>query len=686
MPIGPRLRLASPLLIGGGLLLAIWIFGALFAGHSYWRELDRSQSYNSRLSASLGHNISSVISNLDVALRRSEEALSLEWNRFRFERYRALDFLSATFTGLPQVTRVLVTDPDGVLLFDSRSRNLRGIYPLPRDYIPAGKEYAGKLIVGTAVQVGDASEVIGFSRHVTSVQGGRLGTVTAMVRRDFFMAIFNAADMGVTGQSALFRREGRVLETANSTLLPFEQAPIWALQFLDVNGPCCAETRVELLPEPHILTYQKIEGFDLLLGVAVMQAEAMARWREDTRNYAGLGALLSLVVIGSMVMLHRSQHRQREAMQLLARREDELRTIFANAGAGIVLLGRDGIIHAANEAFAKIVGRRVAELIGTSIHALTHPDDIKVTESNLGQQVGTGIVYEKRYVRTTGHSVWVEVSLTPQSEASAGTEGNLVAVVTDVTERRRAEENLAAKAEELSRSNTELEQFAYVASHDLQEPLRMVVSYLQLLERRHGADLSADAREYIGFAVKGAHRMSSLIRDLLEYSRAGRTSSPLEEIDARTAVEDALTTLQASIEGADAAVTVFDGQALLMSRPSDLTRLFVNLIGNALKYRDANRPIQIQVGCEDLGTVWEFSVVDTGIGFSAEYEDRIFKLFQRLHSASSYEGTGIGLAICRKVVEGYGGKIWCTSTEGVGSTFYFQLPKSGISSLQTGTP
>lgn len=677
MSFRSRLRMLLPLILGGGLLLAIWAFGALFATHSYWRELERAQIYNARLATSLAYNFSSVVANIDVALRRSEETLAREWQRLQFERYRALDFLAATFTGLPQVTRVLVTDPNGVLLFDSRSRNLRGIFPLPRDYVPVDAGAAGGLLVGPAVQAGDLSESIGFSRHVMSSQGERLGTVTALVRRDFFMTVFNASDMGTAGQSVLYRRQGRVVESQTSTFLPPERAPDWALQFLAADGPCCAETRVGESPQPHIVTYHKIEGFDLLLGVAVGQDRAMDRWREDTRNYTLLGGLLSLVVIGAMVMLHRSLDRQQQAIRLLSVRESQLHSIFTNAGAGIVLLGRDGTIHTANDAFARIVGRRVHDLIGVNIQSLTHPEDIDRTESSLGAISPVGLVYEKRYLRPNGAPVWVEVSLTPQGGDEDAGSDNLVAVITDISVRRVAEQNLAAKADELARSNTELEQFAYVASHDLQEPLRMVVSYLQLLERRHGADLSQDGREYIAFAVRGAHRMSSLIRDLLDYSRAGRGTAPLEEVDARDVLTDVLQSLKASIEDAGAVIRPFDGQALLTCRQTDLSRLFVNLIGNALKYRAEGRAPEISITCEDLGTVWEFAVKDNGIGFPPEYEDRIFKLFQRLHPVTEYEGTGIGLAICRKLVDGYGGRIWCSAQEGQGATFFFQLPKAG---------
>lgn len=224
----------------------------------------------------------------------------------------------------------------------------------------------------------------------------------------------------------------------------------------------------------------------------------------------------------------------------------------------------------------------------------------------------------------------------------------------------------------LERSNQELEQFAYVASHDLQEPLRMVASYCQLLERRYSASLDDEAREFIGYAVDGATRMQALINDLLTYSRVGRQDAPLEPLDCNRVLEDVLVNLSQAVEEADAVVEVASLPRVQGDR-SQLSRLFQNLIGNAIKFRGGRRP-EIGVAAEPDGDVIRFSVRDNGIGIDPRHADRVFAIFQRLHSRAEYPGTGIGLAVCRRIVERHAGRIWLESEPGVGTTFLFTLP------------
>jgi two-component system, chemotaxis family, sensor kinase Cph1 len=251
--------------------------------------------------------------------------------------------------------------------------------------------------------------------------------------------------------------------------------------------------------------------------------------------------------------------------------------------------------------------------------------------------------------------------------------GGFVTTYSDVTEQRRAEKQLAEHARDLERSNSELEQFAYVASHDLQEPLRMVASYCQLLHRRYKGKLDQDADEFIGFAVEGATRMQRMINELLNYSRVGRKSAGFAPVEAGAAVEAALGGLAAAIEESGAVVTVGElpqvvGEALL------LQQLFQNLVGNALKFRRDDAAPEIEIAAERGDGAWQFSVRDNGIGIESEYAERIFLLFQRLHERTKYPGTGIGLALCKKVVEHHGGRIWVDSEPGAGSVFKFTIP------------
>ena len=242
----------------------------------------------------------------------------------------------------------------------------------------------------------------------------------------------------------------------------------------------------------------------------------------------------------------------------------------------------------------------------------------------------------------------------------------------DITERKRVEEALQKTAAELARSNVELEQFAYVASHDLQEPLRMVSSYTQLLAKRYGDLLDQDAREFIDYAVDGATRMQRLINDLLTYSRVATRGKPLEAMDSHAALGEAINNLGASIEENHAIVTT-DDLPMVKADYSQLVQVFQNLVGNAIKFRGEDPPHVHVSACRD-GEKWVFSVSDNGIGIAPEYYDQIFQIFQRLHGADRYPGTGIGLALCKRIAERHGGTIWVESEPDKGSVFYFTVP------------
>ncbi len=243
----------------------------------------------------------------------------------------------------------------------------------------------------------------------------------------------------------------------------------------------------------------------------------------------------------------------------------------------------------------------------------------------------------------------------------------------ELDERRRAELQLARYADELARSNAELEQFAYVASHDLQEPLRMVASFTQLLGKRYRGKLDQDADEFIGFAVDGANRMQRLINDLLAYSRVGTRGKPLGPTDCNVVFKQARDNLAKAIEESSA-VIYQDPLPVVAADEVQLLQVFQNLIANAIKFHGPEPP-QIQVTAARRDHERIFAIKDNGIGIAPEHQKRIFAIFQRLHHRSEYPGTGIGLAICKKIVERHGGRIWVESQLGKGSTFYFSLPE-----------
>jgi len=246
-----------------------------------------------------------------------------------------------------------------------------------------------------------------------------------------------------------------------------------------------------------------------------------------------------------------------------------------------------------------------------------------------------------------------------------------------VAERTRAMEKLERTMVELERSNKELEQFAYVASHDLQEPLRSISGFLQLLEKRYAGQLGEDADLFIARSLAATHRMKTLIEGLLAYSRVGMRGGSFEPVDCAKVLEQALVNLQVGIEESDAAIT-HDPMPAVVGDSSQLGQLFQNLFNNAIKFKSDRRP-EIHVGATRDANPghWLFSVRDNGIGIPAEHFERIFVIFQRLHSRSEYPGTGIGLSLCKKIVERHNGRIWVESQPGAGSTFFFTLPAGG---------
>ena len=279
---------------------------------------------------------------------------------------------------------------------------------------------------------------------------------------------------------------------------------------------------------------------------------------------------------------------------------------------------------------------------------------------------------EDRFVREDGRDEWMRWEIRPWYE-TADRVGGIMMFTEVITSRKRAEEALAKQAEELARSNAELEQFAYVASHDLQEPLRMVSSFTQLLAKRYQGKLGADADEFIGFAVEGAARMQELIRNLLDYARLGRTDQPTHPVDCAEAVRAATANLKGLLESAGATVTC-EGLPTVPGHLTQVTQLFQNLIGNAIKFRGAAPPL-VRLWAQDDGDRWRLAVRDNGIGIDPKHAERIFVIFQRLHARSEYPGTGIGLAICKKIVERHGGRIWVESQPGQGATIWFTLLK-----------
>jgi PAS domain S-box-containing protein len=366
-----------------------------------------------------------------------------------------------------------------------------------------------------------------------------------------------------------------------------------------------------------------------------------------------------------------------EIQQAETRRSNEafrqLAAIVESSDDAIVGTDLDGTITSWNMGAERIYGYSTEEITGRPVSVLIPPDrrttvpDV-LTRLKQGERVEN---FETTHMDKDGTRIDVSLVFSPIKSATGEIVGTS-AIARNITERKRAEEDIEKHAKELARSNAELEQFAYAASHDLQEPLRMVASYTQLLAKRYQGKLDADAEEFIRYAVDGATRMQRLIQDLLALSRVGSRHLEFLPTDCEALLDQALTALKATIEETDALVT-HDPLPTVKADALQLIQLFQNLIGNALKYRTEDRPY-VHISADREGDTWVFSVRDNGIGIDPKYAERVFEVFERLHGEAEYPGTGIGLAICKKIVERHDGRIWVESEPGKGATFFFTIP------------
>jgi PAS domain S-box-containing protein len=376
--------------------------------------------------------------------------------------------------------------------------------------------------------------------------------------------------------------------------------------------------------------------------------------------------------------------RHQKLFEQLRESEERFRIMADCAPVLLWMAEPDGLCSFFNKTWLDFTGRPLEEELGNGWAEGVHPEDFQpCMHIYLNAFVlRRPFRMEYRLRRADGQYRWILDQGVPRYTPRGGFAGYIGSCI-DITEMKDAhlaleqmnealESRVHDRTAELQRSNDELQQFAYAASHDLQAPLRAIVGYTELIRQRYAGRLDADADDFIGFIVEGGKRMQSMISDLLAYSRAGTSPVCFEPIDCNAALDHALENLAASIEESGAVIQ----RGNLPPVPMDMTQmtlLLQNLVGNAVKFR-GERPPVVEIGAEAHGSEWRFHVRDNGIGIAPEHIGRIFQVFQRLHTAEQYPGTGIGLAICKRTVERYGGRIWVESAPGQGSTFFFTLP------------
>ena len=518
----------------------------------------------------------------------------------------------------------------------------------------------------------------------------RSAVASARLRTDITIAIVLASSLVISGLLLWARRQQKLLANTGDLLRSIMDSLPSSIAVVDEKGEiiqvnqawrdfareneapasvihgigldyfgCCSADENDRLASEALAGMQAVLGDQLqrFIQEYPCHSPSQERWFEF-RVTPLVGAQRGLVT--SHIEITERKLAQHRLEKLLV----EQKTILDNELIGIAML-RDRSIVWTNPAFEKMHGYGPGELAGVSIRQVYPDDDTYLSSGAEAYAVlNAGGVYRTQceHACKDGRLVWMEINGT----VLPGDSGTYLWGVVDISERKALELSLR-------KTNTELERFAYVASHDLRQPLRMVTSYLDIIDKKLGPQLDGDLRKYLGFAVDGARRMDRLIVGLLEYSRTGRSAESLP-VPLGDAVADAVANLTVAIREAGATVSVADQMPTITSDPTEMTRLFQNLIGNAIKYRSPDRPPQVEVGWKARQNnilVW---VKDNGMGIAPENCERAFQIFQRLVPKDTHEGFGIGLAVCKKIVERLGGRIWIESEVGAGSTFFLTLP------------
>ncbi|CCG42624.1 PAS domain S-box protein [Magnetospirillum molischianum] len=363
---------------------------------------------------------------------------------------------------------------------------------------------------------------------------------------------------------------------------------------------------------------------------------------------------------------------RKRAEAVLQESQALIQVLINCSGDATLLIEADGTLLACNAVLADRLGTRVEFLLGSNLWNL-FPSDVSaqrhIVVTTVIETGHPGRIVDRRDGRVFDNTIHPVVN-------SEGRVTRVAVFSRDITDQTEAEARIVRHIAEVQRSNEELEQFAYVASHDLREPLRMISSYLSLIERRHAASLDEDGRQFLDYARDGARRMDRLVLELLDYARIERGGDPIVPVSVRSSIDRAIGDLGSAIAETGARITIEESAEAprVMGDGVQITRLFQNLIGNALKYHLPSRPPDIRISCSRQADEWRFDVADNGIGIETDYYERIFRIFQRLHPRDRYDGTGIGLAICKRIVDRHGGRIWVESVPNEGSVFSFTLP------------
>jgi PAS domain S-box-containing protein len=631
------------------------------------------------LSAVLYRTLTDEIEKIDLTLLAVKDELNREIAAGGVNRTVLETYLVNHSQRLPEALGVRVTDSDGIIQYAiSGVKTAKAdISAFPHFQRLKNTPDAGLVISKPLQGVASGEMILVFARRYDNADGSFGGQLHVAVPIKYFRAMFAAINLGPHGAVALWDatpsiivRQVRDAIPGNDNLGTGAASPqLTALLAADrrmadysaISGPDGIARR---------LYFRKIDHSPFYLNVGIAEKDYLVPWRQDAIKMMGLVLAFAAATLSATAALCRNwRHLEGE--------RNFLGTVLHSIPNPVWHKDSDGVFTTCNPAFAQLAGRSEAEIVGRRASDLTVATP-PVPFDQSDQEVITAetpITRDEQVLSADGEVRIYSITKTAMRNGAGDVMG-ILGVAHDMTEHERAELRLSELVRNLDASNQELEQFAYVASHDLREPLRMISSYLSLLERRYGPQLTEEGLEFLDFARDGAKRMDRLVLDLLDFSRIDRRGAPIIATQAAPALDQAVAHLAPVVTEAGTEIEISDSarSAMVMADQGQLVRLFQNLIGNAVKYRAQSRPSRVQVDAQRNDGFWEFSITDNGIGIEEEYFDRIFGIFQRLHTRDTYEGTGIGLAICKRIVERHGGRIWVASKPDQGSQFSFTLP------------
>ncbi len=658
-----RTRWLVPAAVLGVAALAIVLLWVAFAAELR-KDRDRArQEAEIRLesgAAALAEQAERMLTGINIAALYLRHAWVHNHDRFA-EVVDTLRPASAPDVGV----NVMINDAAGWMVFSTYPPSPGPMNFAEREHFRAQVHSDTDALFVSKPVMGKISQrmMIPCSRKLLDADGAFAGiAVIAIAPEDLFTLDPNL-ELGAGGGATLIGLHDRVVR-ASAANMPDTAPPAGAE--LDADRPyfsgasqgVFAATGVRDGRE-RLYAFRRLRQFPLVMVVSDTLDGIHAATAPRRRELSLFTSAASLAIAGFALVLAHFIHTLAGRSRALDDARQRREAILTSAGEGICGFGRDGRVTFINPAARAMLGWDQSD-DGTRRALAAHLRALPL-----------GGEHKTELRRGDGSLFPAEVSSAAMPDT--GDSDGAVMVFRDVTGAMTAERQLREQSDALARSNAELEQFAYVASHDLREPLRMISSFLTLLEKRLGPGLDQDCRDFLHFARDGAQRMDRLVLDLLEYSRIGRLQRPMTPVDLNAVLAEVRTNLSAALAESGGALHA-DTLPTVTGDAQELTRLLQNLVGNALKYHAAERPPQVTVSARRDGDFWRVEVADNGIGIAPEHHDRVFGVFQRLHARDQYDGTGIGLAICKKVVERHGGTIGLSSEPGRGTCFHFTLP------------